>query len=338
MLKAPWLTSRRPSQPSRRPPEAARSTHFDQLSPASTDWWPGKGDEDASRRKDQAVFPPVPGRRLQGHDHAQARDSSRKFHAKAKVDEIFNWTTTKEYQDLNFKREALTINPAKACQPLGSALCCAGLPQDPGVHPRLAGLHRLLPHLLQPPLQGADRHHRRLDDGRRGGVRRAEEHPRRPGQRQGPLRRRDDRDVHHLHRRGDRRRLERLHRQRHARKATSRRTSRSPSPIRRPSSAAMSPAGTTWKKASCATSPSTPWKARSRARTARSTSCRASRPTSATIRVIKRILKEMDVDYTMLSDPEEVLDTPADGEFRMYAGGTTQDEVKDAPERPAPPS
>ncbi|MEJ2645694.1 MAG: nitrogenase molybdenum-iron protein subunit beta, partial [Gammaproteobacteria bacterium] len=48
-------------------------------------------------------------------------------------------------------------------------------------------------------------------------------------------------------------------------------------------------------------------------------------------RVIKRMLKDMDVDFTMLSDPEEVLDTPADGEFRMYAGGTTMDEMKDAP-------
>ncbi|MDR3632226.1 MAG: nitrogenase molybdenum-iron protein subunit beta [Isosphaeraceae bacterium] len=48
-------------------------------------------------------------------------------------------------------------------------------------------------------------------------------------------------------------------------------------------------------------------------------------------RVIKRMLTEMDVPFTLLSDPEEVLDTPADGQFRMYAGGTTQDEVKDAP-------
>jgi nitrogenase molybdenum-iron protein beta chain len=48
-------------------------------------------------------------------------------------------------------------------------------------------------------------------------------------------------------------------------------------------------------------------------------------------RVIHRMMKEMGVDYTLLSDPTEVLDTPADGEFRMYAGGTTQDEVKDAP-------
>lgn len=48
-------------------------------------------------------------------------------------------------------------------------------------------------------------------------------------------------------------------------------------------------------------------------------------------RVIKRMMNEMGVDYTMLSDPEEVLDTPADGKFRMYEGGTTIDEVKDAP-------
>jgi len=48
-------------------------------------------------------------------------------------------------------------------------------------------------------------------------------------------------------------------------------------------------------------------------------------------RVIKRMLREMAVDFTFLCDPEEVLDTPADGEFRMYAGGTTIPEVKDAP-------
>jgi hypothetical protein len=43
------------------------------------------------------------------------------------------------------------------------------------------------------------------------------------------------------------------------------------------------------------------------------------------------MMAEMGVDATLLSDPTEVLDTPADGEFRMYAGGTTQAEIKDAP-------
>jgi len=48
-------------------------------------------------------------------------------------------------------------------------------------------------------------------------------------------------------------------------------------------------------------------------------------------RVMKRMMKDMDVDFTMLCDPSEVLDTPADGEYRMYAGGTTQEEISDAP-------
>jgi nitrogenase molybdenum-iron protein beta chain len=48
-------------------------------------------------------------------------------------------------------------------------------------------------------------------------------------------------------------------------------------------------------------------------------------------RVMKRYMREMEVDFTMLCDPEEVLDTPANGEYQMYAGGTTIDEVKDAP-------
>ncbi len=48
-------------------------------------------------------------------------------------------------------------------------------------------------------------------------------------------------------------------------------------------------------------------------------------------RVIRRMMEEMGVEYSLLSDPSEVLDTPADGEYRMYEGGTSQDEIKDAP-------
>jgi nitrogenase molybdenum-iron protein beta chain len=40
-------------------------------------------------------------------------------------------------------------------------------------------------------------------------------------------------------------------------------------------------------------------------------------------REIKRILSIMGVDYTLLSDPADVFDTPTDGTFRMYDGGTT---------------
>lgn len=52
-----------------------------------------------------------------------------------KVLETFEWTTSKEYQDINFKREAITINPAKACQPLGAVLCSLGFKNTmPYVH------------------------------------------------------------------------------------------------------------------------------------------------------------------------------------------------------------
>ncbi|MCX7794230.1 MAG: nitrogenase molybdenum-iron protein subunit beta [Thermodesulfovibrionales bacterium] len=42
------------------------------------------------------------------------------------VERVLEWTKTEEYKDKNFAREALTINPAKACQPLGAVLCALG--------------------------------------------------------------------------------------------------------------------------------------------------------------------------------------------------------------------
>jgi nitrogenase molybdenum-iron protein beta chain len=47
-------------------------------------------------------------------------------------------------------------------------------------------------------------------------------------------------------------------------------------------------------------------------------------------REIKRMLDLMGVEYTFISDASDVFDTPSDGEFRMYAGGTTVDEIKGA--------
>ncbi len=47
-------------------------------------------------------------------------------HACEEVERILEWTKTPEYRELNFKREALTINPAKACQPLGAVFCAVG--------------------------------------------------------------------------------------------------------------------------------------------------------------------------------------------------------------------
>ena len=44
-----------------------------------------------------------------------------------KIDEIFQWTTTEEYKELNFAREALTVNPAKTCQPVGAMYASLGI-------------------------------------------------------------------------------------------------------------------------------------------------------------------------------------------------------------------
>ncbi|OUD15539.1 nitrogenase molybdenum-iron protein subunit beta [Thioflexithrix psekupsensis] len=56
-------------------------------------------------------------------------------HSAEKIEEVFQWTTTEEYKELNFKREALTVNPAKACQPLGAVLCALGFEKTlPYVH------------------------------------------------------------------------------------------------------------------------------------------------------------------------------------------------------------
>ncbi len=45
---------------------------------------------------------------------------------------------------------------------------------------------------------------------------------------------------------------------------------------------------------------------------------------------IRRIFDAFGTDYTVLCDPSEVWNTPTDGEFRMYDGGTTKAEVERA--------
>ena len=47
-------------------------------------------------------------------------------HPEDKVAEVRDWTKTWEYREKNFGREALTVNPAKACQPLGAVFVAVG--------------------------------------------------------------------------------------------------------------------------------------------------------------------------------------------------------------------
>jgi nitrogenase molybdenum-iron protein beta chain len=52
--------------------------------------------------------------------------------------------------------------------------------------------------------------------------------------------------------------------------------------------------------------------------------------TVGNLREIKRILGLMGVDFTILSDNSDVWDTPSDGKFRMYDGGTTLEDAANA--------
>ncbi len=47
-------------------------------------------------------------------------------HAAVKIEDVRNWTKTKEYQAKNFARDSLVVNPAKACQPLGAVFVANG--------------------------------------------------------------------------------------------------------------------------------------------------------------------------------------------------------------------
>ena len=46
--------------------------------------------------------------------------------AEAELQRVVEWTKTWDYREKNFAREALTVNPAKACQPLGAVFAAVG--------------------------------------------------------------------------------------------------------------------------------------------------------------------------------------------------------------------
>ncbi|MEK7393501.1 MAG: nitrogenase molybdenum-iron protein subunit beta [Fibrobacterota bacterium] len=52
-----------------------------------------------------------------------------------RIEEIKEWTKTAEYREKNFARESLVVNPAKACQPLGAVFASVGFESTiPFVH------------------------------------------------------------------------------------------------------------------------------------------------------------------------------------------------------------
>jgi nitrogenase molybdenum-iron protein beta chain len=71
-------------------------------------------------------------------EYQQLFEAKKEFeggHSPEEVTRIAEWTKTWEYREKNFSREALTVNPAKACQPLGAILAAVGFEKTlPFVH------------------------------------------------------------------------------------------------------------------------------------------------------------------------------------------------------------
>jgi nitrogenase molybdenum-iron protein beta chain len=78
-----------------------------------------------------APAPPVPDHNqiFAAPAYREQFDRKRAFEAGCDSDEVqrvLEWTRSPEYRQRNFAREALTVNPAKACQPLGAVLAGLG--------------------------------------------------------------------------------------------------------------------------------------------------------------------------------------------------------------------
>jgi nitrogenase molybdenum-iron protein beta chain len=261
---------------------------------------------------------------------ANKREAYEERHPQEKIDEVFQWTTTKEYQELNFNREALTVNPAKACQPLGAVLCALGFEKTmPYVHGSQGCVAYFRTyfnrHFKEPVACVSDS---MTEDAAVFG--------------------------------GQKNMMAGLENAKALYKPD----------IIAVSTTCMAEVigddlnafiNNTKKAGHIEQDFPTPY--------AHTPSFVGSHTTGwdnmfegmiryftlnhmddkkvgsngkinlvpgfetylGNYRVIHRMMKEMGVDYTLMSDPSEVLDTPADGTFRMYAGGTTQAELKDSP-------
>ena len=260
----------------------------------------------------------------------EKRTSFEEPHSDEKIDEVFNWTTTEEYRDLNFKREALTVNPAKACQPLGAVLCSLGfentMPYVHGSQGCVAYFRTYFNRHFKEPIACVS-DSMTEDAAVFGGQQNMKD-----GLENCKATYKPDMiavsttcmaevigdDLNAF--------INNSKKEGHV-------------PEEYPTPFAHTP--------SFVGSHVTGWdnmfegiaryftlnymEDKEVGSNGKVNFVPGFETYLGNFRVIKRMMKEMEVDFSLLSDPEEVLDTPADGEFRMYSGGTTQDEIKDAP-------
>ena len=251
-------------------------------------------------------------------------------HPQEKIDEVFNWTTTQEYQELNFNREALTVNPAKACQPLGAVLCSLGfektLPYVHGSQGCVAYFRTYFNRHFKEPIACVSDSmtedaavfggQKNMFDGLENAK--AMYKPEMIAVSTTCMAEVIGDDLNAF--------IGNAKKAGHV-------------PEEYPTPFAHTP--------SFVGSHTTGWdnmfEGIARYFTLNNMEDKEVGSNGkinivpgfetylGNYRVIHRMLKEMGVSYSFLCDPTEVLDTPADGQFRMYAGGTTIDEVKDAP-------
>ncbi len=258
------------------------------------------------------------------------RDAFEEAHSQEKIEEVFQWTTSEEYKELNFKREALTINPAKACQPLGAVLCSLGFEKTmPYVHGSQGCVAYFRTyfnrHFKEPVACVSDS---MTEDAAVFG---------------GQQNMKDGLENCKAIYKPDMIAVsttcmaEVIGDDLNAFIGNSKKEGHIPEDYPTPFAHTPSFVGshvTGWDNM---------FEGIARYFTLNNMEDKEVGSNGkinivpgfetylGNYRVMKRMMNEMGVDYSLLSDPEEVLDTPADGEFRLYSGGTTQDEIKDAP-------
>ncbi len=250
--------------------------------------------------------------------------------AKEKLEQVFQWTTTEEYKQLNFQREALTINPAKACQPLGAVLCALGfyktLPYVHGSQGCVAYFRTYFNRHFREPIAAVS-DSMTEDAAVFGGQKNMFEGLENSLKLYQP-------DMMAV---STTCMAEVIGDDLNAFITNAKQDGRVPMDFPVPFAHTPSFVG----------SHVTGWdnmlegilryftlnhmEGKTPGSNGKLNIVTGFESYLGNFRVIKRMLKEMGVEYTFLSDPEEVLDTPADGEFRMYAGGTRIEEVQDAP-------
>ncbi|EIJ42509.1 nitrogenase molybdenum-iron protein beta chain [Beggiatoa alba B18LD] len=263
-------------------------------------------------------------------DNLARKKTYEEVYSPEKIREVFDWTTSEEYKELNFKREALTVNPAKACQPLGAVLCALGfektLPYVHGSQGCVAYFRTYFNRHFREPIacvSDSMTEDAAVFGGQKNmfaGLENAK-----------ALYKPDMIAVSTTCM------AEVIGDDLNAFINNAKKDGRVPQEYPTPFAHTPSFVG----------SHLTGWdnmfegiaryftlnymEGKQVGSNGKLNIVPGFETYLGNYRVIHRMLDEMGVQHTMLCDPTEVLDTPADGQFRMYAGGTTQAEIKDAP-------